>query len=408
MANEQNQEQGPKGSLKDEILEKIRKQDEKQRQAAGVYDTASTRAAVTAGTPPGAAKRGGLFGPSVGTMALYCRQLATLVDVGIPLLRSLQILSERSSNGTLRRTSADLARRVEEGQPVSTAMMAHPSVFSPMFVGVVRSGEAGGILEDSLRRLADMLERRDSIRKRVIGAMIYPIMALVVELTVIGIIVFWALPKLISAYPDQSTLPAPTKILLGVSHWGTTHAAIVLIAVAVIIVLIFLFLRTASGRGAYHRCLLHTPLVGRLVRKINVSRFARTLGSLTAAGIPLIDALAITADTADNAVVEKTLLRVRTTVEHGGKMEEPMRSEPIFDPIVVDMVMVGDEAGALDTMLLKIADSYDQEVDTTLRMLTSILEPLLICFLGITVGFIAIAVFLPYVSLVKNPAMMVE
>lgn len=341
-------------------------------------------------------------------MALYCRQLATLIDVGIPLLRCLHILGERSSNRRLRIVSRDLARRVEEGQPFSTALAAHPRTFDQSFVGVVRAGEAGGILDESMRRLADLLERRHILRSRVMSALLYPTCALILIFIVIGIIVFWALPKLMAVYPDKSLLPTPTRLLLGFTDWAIAFWPLVLLVVLAVIAAFILILRVPKGRAAWDRVVLHTPLFGRLVRKVNVAKFARTLGNLVSAGIPLLDALKIAADTSGNAVVERALLNVRTNVENGGSMEEPLRREPVFDPIVVDMVMVGDEAGALDTVMLKVADTYETEVDSTLKALTSILEPLLIVMLGIAVGFIAIAVFLPYVNLVRNPQIMVE
>ena len=406
MAARQNREEDSgtkKGSLKDEIIQKIRQQEERERSAAGTAPVAP----VTGGAKPGS-KPFRLFGPNLRRMSMYCRQLATLVDVGMPLLKSLQILGDRGASPKLRRVSQDLARRVEEGQPLSTAMSAHPRYFSNVFVGVVRTGEAGGILEESLRRLADLLERRSEIRRKIIGALVYPCIALLLAITVVGLIMVFAIPRIASAYPKPEDLPAITLTLVGISQWVTRYYMVLVGAVIVVFVGFWLIMQTRGGQLVFHRIGLALPLFGNLARKINVTRFARTLGSLTSAGIPLLDALGVAAETADSALVERTLLKVRSTVEHGGKMEEPMRSEPIFDPMVVDMVMVGDEAGALDTMLLKIADNYDLEVDTTLRSLTATLEPLLIIFLGLVVGFIALAIFLPYFRLVNSPALMVE
>jgi len=399
---EKKQDQTKAGSsLKDEILQRLREE----------ADSASPGPARPVPEPVSSRGGGGgfaLFGVGVREMAAYCRQLATLIDVGVPLLKSLQILAERSANKRLREVSKDLARRVEEGQSLSSAMAAHPRVFSPTFVSVVRTGEAGGILEESLRRLSDLLERNAEIRRRVIGAMIYPMIALLLEIVIIALIMIYALPKLVSAYPKPEDLPDITRWLMQVSSWFAANWLLVLIIVAAIIVGFWLFRRTPTGRALTQSIALRLPLIGGLVRKINVERFARTLGNLTAAGIPLLDALTITAETADNEVVRRTLLKVRDTVEKGGKMDEPMRSAPIFDELVIDMVMVGDEAGALDTMLLKIADTYDSEVDVALKSMSSILEPLLIVLLGLAVGFLAVAVFLPYVSLVRNPALMPE
>jgi type IV pilus assembly protein PilC len=398
MAEKKQESRRTSSSLKDEILERLR-----QEVDAGRNTSPSA--------PPldkAPARRSGfsLFGVSTRDMAAYCRQLATLVDVGVPLLKSLQILAQRSANPRLKKVTADLARRVEEGQPLSSAMAAHPRIFSPLFVSVVRTGEAGGIMEQSLRHLADLLERSAEVRRRVAGAMIYPAIALVLEIIIIALIMVFALPKLVAAYPKPEDLPAITRWLMGASQWVASNWPWVVIVILALMVGWWLVRRTPGGRYATQAVALRIPLCGNLIRKINVERFARTLGNLTAAGIPLIDALGITAETADNEVVKRTLLRVRDTVEKGGKMDEPMRSAPIFDALVVDMVMVGDEAGALESMLLKIADTYDSEVDLAMKGLSSILEPMLIILLGLAVGFLAVAVFLPYVSLVRNPALM--
>ncbi len=389
-------------SLKDQIISRIREQDQGGA-ATGEFRQAGPVPTTAAG---GARRFSG--GAGIRQMAAYCRQLATLLDVGIPLLRSLQILGERSSSPRLRRVSQDLARRVEEGQPLSTAMLSHQHVFSSTFVGVVRTGEAGGILEGSLRRLADMLERRAILRRRVIGAMLYPAVALLVELAVIVIILVYGLPRIASAYPDPAQLPATTRGLLAASAFLSAHWPGILAVIALVIGAFWLLLRSGAGRYAWQRFILSLPIFGTLSRKMNVEQFSRTLGSLTAAGIPLIDALAVTADTSDNEVMARAVMGARQSVEKGGKMESSLRSAPVFDPMMVDMVMVGDEAGALDSMLLKIADNYDAEVDASLKAMTSVIEPLLIVSLGIAVGFIAVAVFQPYVGLVKNPALMVE
>lgn len=403
MSGESRGEKGP--SLKDEIINRIRLEEERERQA-GVATATGPR--PTSKDRPAPMFRSRLFGPNMRAMAIYCRQLATLIDVGIPLLRLLQILGQRSAHRKLKRVSADLARRVEEGQPLSTAMSYHPNVFSPMFVGIVRTGETGGILDESLRRLADILERRANLRRRVLAAMTYPLIAFFVELIIIGIILIYAMPKLLAAYPKPEMLPKATQALLRASTFAQTYWIIALIVFVIIVVAVYAILQMAAGRIVFERTMLHLPIFGGITRKLNVARFTRTLGNLTAAGVPLVDALAITADTSENTVVRRTLRHVHATVERGGKMEEPMRREPIFDEMVVDMIMVGDEAGTLDMMLLKVADSYDSDVEASLRTLTSILEPLLIICLGVAVAFLAIAVFLPYVGLVRNPNLMVE
>jgi type IV pilus assembly protein PilC len=233
-------------------------------------------------------------------------------------------------------------------------------------------------------------------------------MALIVEIIVIGVIVFVAMPKMLAAYPDPDKLPSTTKALMAFVHFVTDNWLLLAFVVGALISGIVLMLRLPAGRAAFQSAMLRVPIIGNIIRRINVARFARTLGSLTAAGIPLIDAIGIAAETSDNAVVERVLLRTRDAVEAGGKMEEPMRSEPVFDDIVVDMVAIGDEAGALDSVLLKVADTYDAEVDSTLRGLSSLLEPFLIVFLGVGVALVAVAAFQPYLRLVTSPTMMTQ
>lgn len=399
MAQDEKQESGeePKAvSLKDEILGKIRQGDEKP---AAAPSSGGSSSSMPAAAPTFAS------GGSLRTMSVFCRQLSTMLDVGIPLLRSLQILGQRTSNERLKPVLQDVAKKVEEGQPLSAAMYAHPKTFSSAFVSVVRVGESGGILENSLGRLADVLERRLEIRRRVLSAVMYPMMALLVELAVIVIVLTYALPRLVDAFPSEEELPVITQWVMGMSAWLQANWVYTVAGIAAVIVLFVLWKSSTGGRAAWQRFILGVPIIGDINRKINVANFSRSLGSLVAAGVPLIDALGISADTSDNAVVRRTLHRVRDTVERGGKMDDPMRSEPIFEPMVVDMVMVGDESGALDTMLLKIADNYDSEVDNTLRLLTSILEPILIVIMGFAVGFIAIAVFVPYLSLVRSSSL---
>jgi len=399
-----------KGSLKDEIIQRIREQDAMAQDGEGAVRGGTLRSPGATVEAPLPRRSRRFFGTNVKQMAVFMRQMATLVDVGIPLLKSLQILAERSSDPQIKKTTQDLARRVEEGQTFSAAMAAHPRVFSPMVVGVVRAGEAGGILEESLRRLADMLERRNELRRRVISAVLYPAFALVVEVIVLCVVMFYAMPRMLKAYPEseRDRLPAVTIWLMNISDFLTNNWLNALIAIVALIVVLALALRTEAGHRIWQNILLRLPILGNVARKVNVARFARTLGSLLTAGIPLIASLRITAESSENALVEETLLKARDTVESGGKMEAPLRSKPVFEPIVVDMVMVGDEAGALDVMLTKIADTYESEVDSKLKALTSIIEPLLVAILGLAVLFVALAVFVPYFRLVSTPNLVVE
>jgi type IV pilus assembly protein PilC len=343
-----------------------------------------------------------LLPPNITDMATFCRQLSTLLDVGIPLLRSLKILSERTQHPRLKSVVRKVAQRVEEGQTLSSALAEHPRIFSHLFVSVAKVGEVGGILESSMKRLADILEKKAEIKKKVLSALLYPVVSLLVCITVIVLILTIAIPKFAEVYAAEDTeLPGPTKVIVLISQFVRHYPAIYIPVIVVAIFLVLAFARTSPGRYLLDWLKIRLPIVGAISTKINVARFSRTLGSLLTAGIPLLEGLSVTARTSENVLVAQGLNKVYQNVEHGGKMEEPMRAGAIFPPIVVDMVSIGDEAGALDTMLIKVADTYDNDVDISLKGLTSIIEPVLIIIMGCVVAFVAVSILLPYFNLVK-------
>ncbi|OPZ17358.1 MAG: Type II secretion system protein F [candidate division BRC1 bacterium ADurb.BinA364] len=345
-----------------------------------------------------------LTGPGLTDMAVFCRQLATLLEVGIPLVRSLKILSERSQHLRLKSVAAQVSRDVEEGKRLSEAFARHPKVFSSMMVNVARIGEAGGILEPSLNRLADTMEQKLSIRKKVVSACMYPIAALLIAFAVLLAIFVKAIPIFKEVYSEMGSaqLPKLTQKLIAVSEFSVAWWPYFIPAIAALFALYWLLDRSAGGRRAFDWLRLKLPILGGINTKIAVARFARAMGNLLTAGIPLLESLAIVARTSENTVVGAAIEKARANVERGGKMDEPLRKENVFPPMVVDMAAIGDEAGELDSVLLKIADMYDDDVETSLRGLTSLIEPVLIVFLGGIVIFIAMAVLLPYFSLAKS------
>lgn len=386
--------------LREAIISKIRKGES----AAPGPTPAPGGAAAGPGEQGALTREIAIFGPNIRDMAMFCRQLATLLDVGIPLLRSLKILSVRTHHPRLKNVVRQVADQVEQGNRFSAALGEHPRVFSPLFVNVVQVGEEGGILEGSLKRLAEVLESKASIRRRIMAACAYPAAAITVAgIILIGIMTL-AIPKFKEAYEQLGAeLPRMTQRLIGLS-WFITHQWLVYIpAIIALLAVLYLFCRTATGKRFFDWCRLRLPLLSTVNVKIAIARTTRTLGNLVTAGIPLLEALRITTESSENILVAEATERVRNTVESGGKLEDQLRREShVFPPIVVDMIAIGDEAGALDVMLTKLADIYDEEVDSTLRGLTAVIEPVLIVLLGFVVVFIALALLLPYFHLAKS------
>jgi type IV pilus assembly protein PilC len=345
-----------------------------------------------------------LFGPKLQDVAIFCRQLATLLDVGIPLVRSLRILSERSQHPKLKRVAGQVAQDVEEGHRLSDALAKHRNVFSALLINVTRVGEAGGILEGSLNRLADTMEQKVEIRKKSVSACMYPAVALLVAAVVLIIILVKAIPVFASVYEDlpNAGLPKITQRVIDASNFAKGYWMAAIPVFIVVLAGLWVWGKTTVGRAVYDWLWLNVPIVGGINTKINVARSTRTLGNLLDAGIPLLEGLAIVSKTSENVHIGKALAKARDNVERGGKMDEPLRRAHVFPPMVVDMMTIGDEAGALDTMLLKIADIYDMDVDSSLRGLTSLIEPLLIVLLGGIVLIIALAVFMPYFGLARS------
>jgi type IV pilus assembly protein PilC len=341
-------------------------------------------------------------GPSYLDRAVFCRQLATLIEVGIPILRALQMLSKRTPNAKLRAAIESAAASVEAGQPVYQAMAENQNVFSALVVNIVRIGETGGILQDSLNRLADIMESKAKIRRQIRSASMYPFVALLVAIFVVGVIMIKAIPVFKEVYAQANALdelPGVTQLLIGISDFLAAAWWLVIIVVIGVIVGAKLWARTPAGNWFFSWLCLKVPVIRGINQKIAVARSARTLSGLVTAGIPLTDAVAISSDTQENALVAAALREVHGKIEQGERMTDPLARAGVFPPLVVDMIAIGEETGTLDRMLIKVADIYDGEVDATLDGLSSILEPILIVVMGGIVFFIALAVLLPYFNL---------
>jgi type IV pilus assembly protein PilC len=401
-----------KDALRDSLRSKIRGDSPNPEDAA----QGARKAPPPTGAPAGgAAKRGGeeregsllrseiSFGaPGLAQMTAFCRQLATLVDVGIPLVQSLSTLSRRIEHPKLKRVVGAGARRVEEGESFSQSLAAHPKIFSSLVVNVVRIGEQGGILEESLKYLAEIMERRYDLRRRVTAALAYPAAALIVCGVVVLIILGFAIPVFKEVYKEVE-LPGITRVVLALS--GFVQAAwwaIVAVVVAAVFGLRRLIKGSSDARRMWDQLILKTPIVSGLAVKINVTRTCRTLHNLLRAGIPLLEGLTITAETAENLVVAGMIRDTRDNLEKGGQIVDPLREAGIFPDLVIDMIAIGDETGRLDVMFEKIAETYDSDVNNSIRTLNAILEPALIILMGTIVLVLALAVLLPYWRLGKT------
>lgn len=392
-----------------EDASKLREAIETKIRGAEADSAAATEPPASSGGGPGEPgllqREIRLFGPNIRDMAMFCRQLATLLDVGIPLLRALKILSVRTQHPRLKNVVRRVADEVEKGNRFSAALAEHPRVFSPLFVNVARVGEAGGILESAMKHLANVLESKASIRRRILAACAYPAAAITVAIIILVVIMTVAIPRFRSIYAQiggEGKLPRPTQWVLAISDFIREQYIFYIPAIIVIVLLLYLFRRTATGRRFFDWCRLRLPLLSNINVKIAIARLTRSLGSLLTAGIPLLEALRVTADSSENILVAEATRRVHDTVESGGKLEDQLRREShVFPPIVVDMIAIGDEGGVLDVMLNKLAETYDEEVESSLRGLTAVIEPALIVILGLVVVFIALALLLPYFHLAK-------
>jgi type IV pilus assembly protein PilC len=367
-------------------------------------------AARTAGKKKGGAlsleiKIPGLSGkvkPKV--LTTFTRQLATLVDAGLPLLRGLRVLEKQERNSTLKRILGELALAIEGGSTFSEALAQHPKVFNRLFVNMVKAGELGGVLEVVLKRLAEFSEKAQKIKGKVKAALFYPIAVLFVAMGILTLLLVWVIPQFKGVFAGmQMKMPGFTLFVLAVSDTVRAHFLPVLGGVAAfVIILVMLVKMTKAGRYLWDKLKLKMPPIGPVVSKVAISRFSRTLGTLVSSGVPILQALMIVKETAGNVIISDAVSKVHESVKEGETITAPLESSRVFPPMVVSMVDVGEQTGALPEMLLKIADTYDEEVDNAVSAMTSLLEPIMIIFLAVVVGSIVIAMFLPLISMISQ------
>jgi type IV pilus assembly protein PilC len=339
-------------------------------------------------------------------LMVVTRQLATLVDAGLPLLRGLRVLLRQTKNPALRNALETMGQSVESGSTFSEALAQHPRVFDNLYVNMVRAGEAGGVIEVVLARLAEFMEKAEKIKNKVKGAMIYPLVVLFAATGILAFLLTAIIPKFEEIFKDLlegKKLPAITQFVMAASKTVRGNGAIVVVGVIVgIVIAVNLWKNTKSGRYVMDNIKLRLPVFGTLVRRSAIARLTRTLGTLLASGVPVLQALTIVRDTSGNAVIARAIQHVHDSVKEGESMTAPMEASKVFPPMVISMVEVGEETGALPDMLIRIADTFDDEVDNAVSGLTSIIEPIMIIFLAVVVGTIVIAMFLPLVSIIET------
>ena len=334
-------------------------------------------------------------------MAIFTRQFSTMIDAGLPLVQCLNILAEQSESKTLRSVTGQVARHVEAGSTLADALRRHPRTFDDLFTNLVEVGEAGGILDVVLQRLAAYIEKAAALKRKVKAAMVYPCAIIGVALLVVIFMLTFVIPTFAQMFKDLGAdLPLPTKIVMMLSDFVRGYILLLIAGMIGAVMALRSYYRTEGGRATIDALMLKTPVFGTLVRKVAVARFTRTLGTLVQSGVPILDGLRITARTAGNKVVEKAVLQCRAAVTEGKTLADPLRTSGVFPPMVTQMISVGEQTGALDAMLSKIADFYDDEVDTAVSTLTSLLEPIMIVFLGVVVGGLVVPMYLPIFKLV--------
>ena len=328
----------------------------------------------------------------------FTQQFSTMVDAGLPLVQCLDILGSQSENKHFGNVLLEIKGFVEGGATFSDALAKYPKIFDSLFVNLVAAGELGGILDTIMKRLAEYIEKKERLQRTVKGAMVYPTAILIVTIIIIVVLLKWVIPtfeKMFADFGKEGELPAPTQFVIGLSQAFQEYYIPILGAIAVIVIGYKLFVRSEFGRAFMDRLFLNLPIVGPVVQKIAVARFTRTLGTLLSSGVPIIDALNTVSKAAGNAVIEKAVVYARDRISEGRNMSDPLMEAKIFPGMVVQMIAVGEQTGALDIMCNKIADFYDEEVDVAVAALTSMLEPLMMMVIGPLVGGMVIAMYLP-------------
>jgi type IV pilus assembly protein PilC len=335
-------------------------------------------------------------------LAIFTRQFSVMIDAGLPLVQCLEILASQQENKFFQKVLTNTRGQVEGGATLSASMRSSPKVFDPLYVNMVEAGETGGILDTILQRLSTYIEKNVKLQRAVKSALVYPIGVLTIAAAVIILLLWKVVPIFATLFAGLGVdLPLPTKIVIGMSNFvGSIFGLLILVGIIASIFGLKIWHQTPSGRMAIDTVILKLPVLGILMRKIAVARFTRTLGTLIASGVPILEGLDITARTSGNAVIEKALTKVRKSLEEGKSLTEPLKETDVFPGMVTQMIAVGEQTGAMDAMLSKIADFYEEEVDAAVKDLLTALEPIMIVFLGVVVGGVVISMYLPLFSLI--------
>jgi type IV pilus assembly protein PilC len=344
------------------------------------------------------------FGTGIKTreVVIFTRQFATMINSGLPLVQSLTILAEQTENKRFQVIIGQVLQDIQAGQTLADSLRKHPKVFTELYVNMVAAGEAGGILDVILNRLAVFLEKNDALVRKIKGAMIYPMVMLIVVVLCTTILLWKVVPVFAGMFSGAGLeLPMPTRVVLALSGFLQHYMWMLVLAVIAAVIAVRQYYKTDGGKLMIDRMMLHFPVLGNLLRKSAVSRFTRTLGTLVSSGVSILEGLQITARTAGNRVVHDAVMKSRASISAGATISEPLKESGVFPPMVVQMINVGEQTGGLDEMLTKIADFYDDEVDAAVTALTSILEPIMIVVMGVVIGGIVVAMYLPMFDMIN-------
>jgi type IV pilus assembly protein PilC len=341
-------------------------------------------------------------GVSTRDVVIFTRQFATMINAGLPLVQSLSILAQQTENKTLKDVTKQVVYDVEAGNTLADALSKHPRAFPDLYVNMVAAGEAGGILDTILLRLATFLEKNDALVRKVKGAMVYPAVIISVAVIAVAVLLIFVIPTFSSMFASVNmTLPLPTRVVIGASQFLLRFWYVIIIVIAVSAFALRSYYGTPAGKKAVDGALLRAPVLGDLLRKSAVSRFTRTLGTLISSGVSILDGLEITAKTAGNRVIHDAIMQSRQSIAGGETIAGPLQASGVFPPMVISMISVGEQTGGLDEMLAKIADFYDAEVDVAVSALLSLMEPVMIVVLGVIVGGMVVAMYLPIFDMVN-------
>jgi type IV pilus assembly protein PilC len=333
-------------------------------------------------------------------LAVFTRQFATMIDAGLPLVQCLDILAAQQENPTFKKALARVKEDVESGSTFADALGKHPKIFDPLFINLVAAGEVGGILDTILSRLAEHIEKTMKLTKKIKGAMVYPSTIITVAVIVTVVLLLYVIPIFAKMFQDfGQNLPMPTMVVLRISAITQKYFLVFVVFFFLLWAAFRSYIARESGRRNFDRLLLRLPVVGSLLQRIAVARFSRTLGTMVSSGVPILEGMDIVAKTAGNKIIEEAIVRARGSISEGKTIAEPLAESQVFPPMVTQMVSVGESTGALDVMLNKIADFYDEEVDSAVEALTALLEPMLMVFLGVVIGGLVIAMYLPVFKL---------